>query len=217
MIGEWGTGKTTFASTFPDPIYFFDMDMGLVGLRDTTKHIEYDTYFDDDLKRPTAANGVEKKTNELMRECQYKTVVYDTTTNLSDIFMNRILYLNGRAGQTPQLQDYFKLMTDFKQLIYRSKTLPAHVIFIAHEHVDKDEVSGGMRSVPLLSGKLASRLGGMFNEVYYASVLSKKDGPEYRLLTQPLGIRKGKTQMGKGNFDIYEKPDFEHLIAKVNS
>ena len=215
VIGEWGTGKTTFASTFPDPIYWFDYDMGLVGIRNCGKQVDYDTMIDDDLSRPTVANQTEAKVNELLKECPYKTVVFDTTTNLADAFMSRILKQNNRHTQPPQLQDYYKLTSDFKQLVYRAKALPCHTIFIAHEFISEDKDSGKTRSMPLLTSKLAARLGGMFNEVYYTDVASTKDGLEFRLLTRIKGIRKGKTQLGKGIFDEFESPDFGHLITKL--
>lgn len=216
VIGPWGTGKTTFAATFPDPIYIFDMNFGLQAINDTQKAIEYDTYTDENLQRPTAATAIEGKLNEFLKECPYKTVVFDTTTDLADLMMNRILATNGRPGGPAQLQDYLKLTDNFKQFIYKARALKCHVLFIAHEHIDRDENTGQMESKPLLSNKLASRLGSMFNEVYYTSVVSKREGPEFKLLTGVQGIRKGKTHLGKGGrFDLMEKPDFEHLMSKV--
>ena len=193
------------------------MDQGLLGLREDPKEMEYDLYLDENPKTPRAYNRMDAKVNELLKECPYKTVVFDTVTNLTDIIMNRVTAMNGRGGQTPQLQDYFVLTSDMKQLVYRCKAWPCHVLFIAHEHVLQDDNTGVLRSVPLTTTKLASRLPGMFNEVYYTDVIAKGSENQYRILTGVKGYKKGKTQLGRGKFDLYMEPDFESLMAKLES
>ena len=192
--------------------------MACLTLRNREKDIEFDTFIDTSLTAPTAATRAEKKLGELHSNLEYETVVVDSITSLSEAGMNQILKLNGRAGKVPQLQDWLQQMGWLRNFILRAKALPCHVIFIAHEYLEKDEYTGRTKALPLVTGKLASSIGRLFDEVYYTVVKNTGKGKsEFQILVKADGIRAAKTRMGGDAFDLHEVPDYNHLIKKVDS
>ncbi len=185
----------------------------MLSLRDTPD-VEYDTYIDANLKQPKACNAMEAQLAALQEDLDgIETVVVDSLTTLSDLAMNRILALNGRAGGTPQLQDWLQQMNWLKNFILQVKALPCHVVFIAHEQIEKDELTGKLEALPALTGKMAGKVGLYFDEVYSAQVVQKGKESEFRLLTSTAGIYMAKSRLGC--FDQYEEPDFKKLQEKI--
>ena len=182
-------------------------------MRNSDNDIEYDTYVDGDLKKPTATLEIEKKISELQKDCPYETIVDDSLTSIAEAAMNRILFANGRAAGVPQLQDWLQQMNWIRNHILTLRAMPVHVVVIAHEAITQDENTGAVQALPLLTGKLAGRIGAFFDEVYNAQAVSKGKDTEYRLLTKATSIYTAKSRLGC--LDMYEKPDFNTIISKV--
>ncbi len=210
--GKSGTGKTMFAGTFPKP-YFFDTDNGVLSLRGSTSDIDYDTYSDTDLARPTATQLIEKKIGELQKDCPYETIVVDSLTTVADLAMNRILFINGRAKAVPQQQDWLQQMNWLRNFVLTLLAMPKHVVVVAHEQIDRDENLGSLQALPLVTGKLAGKIGLYFDEVYSAQCVTKGKETEYRLLTRGNSIYTAKSRLGC--FELYEAPYFDSLMKKV--
>ncbi len=85
-LGDFGVGKSVFASTFPTPGYLFDFDKGVEIY--AGKDWEYDQF-------SASAQGwvdFETKFREVKTKAiaeEYKTVVIDSTTTLTDMAMAR--------------------------------------------------------------------------------------------------------------------------------
>ena len=210
--GQSGSGKTCFAGTFPNS-YFYDTDNGMLSLRNSKNKIEFDTYNDADLSKPKAILEIDKKTGELQKDCPYDTIVVDGITTIADLAMNRILFNNGRAGGVPQQQDWLQQMNWIKNFIVTLLALPKHIVVLAHEQIEKDENFGSIKALPLVTGKLAGKIGLFFDEVYNSQAVTKGKETDYRLLTKSTSVYTAKSRLGC--FDMYEKPDFAHLMAKV--
>lgn len=218
LIGESGTGKTHFSETFPGPIYWFDMDLGLLTLRHSTKEIDYDSYVDNNSAQPMAARAADAKLKELAKSCPYSTVVIDSITTLSDIAMNEVLKNNGRPDQTPQQQDWLQQMNWISNFIVRAKNLPCNVVFIAHENMIKDETTGAIKILPLVTGKMAGRIQLLFDEVYYTQAVNSGGSVKYKLLVRANGVRSAKTRLDcDGKLDSYETPDYEEIMKKLST
>ena len=75
-------------------------------------------------------------------------------------------------------------------------SLPCNFIVLAHEQFVKDELTGRVWCLPLITGKYAYRIGGDFDEVYYATVKPNPQGKEvYSLETKPSGIITAKSRL----------------------
>ena len=213
VYGKSGSGKTMFAGTFPKP-YVFDSDNGTLSLRNMGNDVEYDVYRDGDLARPTAINAIEKKVAELQKGNGIETIVVDSLTTIADLAMNRVLFMNGRAKAVPQQQDWLQQMNWIRNFVLTLLAMPKHVVVVAHEQVDKDENLGNLQALPMVTGKLAGKIGLYFDEVYNAQCISKGKEVEYRLLTRGTSIYTAKSRLGC--FEMYEVPYYDKLMEKVN-
>ena len=172
VYGKSGTGKTTFACSFPKP-YIFDFDNGMLSQRG--KDVEYDTF--------TNWQAFEYKLQELEKKCGYETLVVDSVTTMQEYMMQNILLLNKRM--TPTLHEWGRLVDGLQSLFMRLTKMAHHIIFTAHEQLIQDEVTSEVMILPLIVGKkLPGQIPLWFDEVYRAQVMRGSDSkPQYKLLT----------------------------------
>jgi len=165
--GDYGTGKSVFASTFPTPGYVFDFDKGIEIY--AGENWEYDQF---DLS-PQGWVAFEKKFREVRNEVKagkYKTVVVDSTTSLTDMAMERALQLDPKRSATdgPLWNCHYQHVRNLMEPKLRGFTnWNCNLIMIAHLQVVQDQETGAVISVdPLLTGQLSQRVPGYFGEVY---------------------------------------------------
>jgi hypothetical protein len=212
VYGPSGTYKTPFACTFPNP-YIFDIDNGILSARLSGRPFTYDTYIDKDLKQPTAARNMEKKVSEFQRDCPYDTIVVDSLTTMAEIGMNQVLKTNMRAGGVPQQQDWLQQMNWIKNMVVTLLATGKNVVFTAHEQIDKDELTGIISKLPLVTGKLAQRLPIYFDEIYHSEASRKGKDVSYRLLTKGNTLLMARSKLGI--MDEYIDADFEAIMSKI--
>ena len=146
IFGGYGTGKTRFCMSLPQPIYFYDFDKGVRTVYaallaedvDVLKNakIDFDTYGDNPLKRPSISAArrsrlsevnrspeayldFEDKLSEQLTACDEAkkagdpmplgTAVIDSLTTFSKAFLDYIMAVNvdqGRVFAVPNLNDY---------------------------------------------------------------------------------------------------------------
>lgn len=125
VYGESGTGKSTFASSFPEPILFLDMDDGLASIRKDIDALRIETW--DDLYEASVAL--------LTSDHPYKTVVVDSLNEAQRLAMKNVLekFPDSRRpfGSQPSMTDWGKLLSDLDDLVRGLKSLDCHVVFIA--------------------------------------------------------------------------------------
>jgi hypothetical protein len=134
LYGESGSGKTTFASTFPKPI-FFDLDGGLASIA----HKNPMRYPRSSKRVVTRYSEITKFftliTTELQKpEPGFKTIVVDSLNELQEVTMNHVLQdypTNRQYDDNPTLADYGKALRDFIRIVQSFKQLPCNVVFIA--------------------------------------------------------------------------------------
>lgn len=206
LYGEAGTGKTTFASTAPRPI-FFDFDNGLLSVRNK-EGVSYVDYRDLELKDiwSTFMEDVE----EVGKGDEFDTVIIDSLSTISDTCMDHILQQSRRLGKPPQQNDWMPQMIELKKMLKLLVAMPKHVIVIGHEQIIKDELTGRIWVLPLITGKMSKQIGALFNEFYHAEVIQKGGKLEYKLLTQPSSIYLAKTSIGFP--EAYIKPNFQEIL-----
>ncbi len=215
VYGKSGTGKTTFAGTFPKP-YFFDFNMGMLSLRG--KDIVYDTFVDEDLAHPTAYRRFLKRVDEVKDE-KFETVVVDDFPSMCECMMRNIQMTNGTLEKTPNLHEWQLLVRRGEEAFHRFKLLGFNVVFIALEKVLTDEVTGEIKNIPLIMGKaLPERSPGWFDEVFRAQVDRDKEGKAvYHLLTTAARRYEAKSRLAGMShcFSELETPDYKVLMNKI--
>lgn len=168
--GESGSGKTTFASTFPNPI-FLDCDDNLQGVKD---------------KGGKSLDLWNSPENMFIQEFQAairislddkwcKTIILDSLSTFSDMLMTNVQINSKSIGKSPTQHDYLTQMTLIRKAIYDLKKTGKNIVLTCHVNIDKNEQTGRWRALPLVTGKLAQRIGGLFQE-NYITYTDIKDG-----------------------------------------
>ncbi|KKN34937.1 hypothetical protein LCGC14_0788780 [marine sediment metagenome] len=173
--GKSGTGKTTFACSFPKP-YVFDFDNGILSQRGMD--VDYDVY-----SGVAAYQKFEEKLRTLESECPYETIVLDSITTMQEYKMNSILQVTRK--KIPTQYEWMVLITDMKDLFTRITSMDKHVVVIAHEMMVQDDMTGEIMFMPVVYGKkLPAQLPLWFDEVYRMFGGRTKEGkPEYTFST----------------------------------
>ena len=222
--GPWGSGKSTFATTFPKPLLVLMFDPlgkegpylkrgiaspemeGEVGQPlvvvesrktpgKTLIQVEYfhDTEVDDEGRyKPQAYRRFLKRFPSLYEEVRtgkWATIVVDTLTYMELAARKLSQYDLDKTSREPRR--WFAAGTDMLEeaILCRLGTMRCNVVILAHVDNDKDEVAGTTVSVPAAPGRLRSRLGGGYPEVYAQQLKrDRKDGSlSYSLQTRADG------------------------------
>jgi hypothetical protein len=223
IYGPMGTGKTNVLKTARQPILVHSFDPG--GTKTIKNEVDAgkifaDTRFEvEDPENPTAFAAWDKEYERLKKGGMFDkigTFCIDSGTTWSSAAMNVTLKKAGRAGGTPQQNDYLPTMCILENAIKDMTSLPCDCILICHEDTDKDEASGKMFVGPLFIGKLKYRIPILFDEIYYATTKETSAGVNYFFLTRSTGLYKARTRLGRGGlFDTYEKQDIKYLLKKA--
>lgn len=222
VYGKGGTGKTIFAGGFPPPIVFVDCDDGMVSLKQTKlltdaqkSQIHFQTikeiYFEPKKStrvQPKAYKKVEAIFDRLCRDGKWedpetkelitpKTVVLDTLTSFGEFALDDALFeasaINTVKITQPQWGAQLRKIT---KIIQQGRSFESiNFVCLAHEQFQKDENSGRVWCLPLVTGKFASRVGSYFDEYYYADVSTTIKGDEYKLRTRPSGLITARTRL----------------------
>ena len=109
--------------------------------------------------------------------------------------MARVLGLESKpATTTPQLQHYMLQQSLCKDLVQRLCSKRLNVIATTHEDADKDEVTGRVFKAVALTGKLAQRIPGYFNEFWHTEIIqSSGSEPKYQVRTRSDQIFSART------------------------
>ena len=194
--GDFGTGKSVFASTFPTPGYVFDFDKGI------EIYAGGDWEYDQFELSPTGWVAFEKKFREIRdraRKEEFKTVVIDSTTTLTDMAMERALQLDPKRSATdgPLWNVHYQHVRNLMEPKLRAFTnWPCNLVMISHLAVVQDQETGAILKIePLLTGQLSERVPGYFGEVYCFFTKNTKEGVKYFMRTVPRGHYKARSRL----------------------
>lgn len=156
IYGASGSGKTTFASTAPKPI-FASAENGLLSIAD--KEVPY-------VEIKTIKDLSDLLTHLKTQPHDFKTVVIDSITEINDVIKEEI---EKKKGGQMTLPDWGVLSKKINKIIRAFRDLPMHVIFIAQENniVDEDKIS---KIVPSLNGKAATKIAYIMDIVGYLHI-----------------------------------------------
>lgn len=196
LIGPPGCGKTTMALTAPKPIVVLDVDNKLHKMVNAEKLLTSGEVVQWAVNEPLTsvtltqmanfdpkpgskvtmaqpkgyiqlASFIDKlvESNCKVNGKQMMTVVLDSYSSMNEHLKRLLMAANGTTSMTQPL--FGTALTNFETINNTLLRLRANVIFIAHEEVDKDELTGRISYRPLIDGSMKSKIGKDFEEVYY--------------------------------------------------
>ena len=186
IYGPSGNGKTSLLGQLAlydefRPVYVFDWDLRIGALRsrlpvDVWPFVESDPYRDGNIGGEAFTYMQAKM--EKLESLGFKSVIIDSYTFAMKGMMNRVLALDGKAvTSTPQLQNYMAQMSLAEDTVARACGRKFNFFITCHEDTSKDEMTGRLFKAVDLTGKMAQRIPGYFNEMWHCEV-SQQAGKE---------------------------------------
>lgn len=196
ILGDTGSGKTTQMLTLPGKTfaYLFDSN-ALLSLRG--HDIDYEEFLPDQLnlsvKSLSKDKGGDKNSNHanLMYSDwekdfntrlgdgffdQYDNIGFDSATTFLDLIMDRILTINGRAGQWPQQDDYGPQMVAFTNVVRTLTSLGKTLYMTGHMEIRQAEGSAKMLRQPMMTGRLRTKIPLLFSDILVTEVSNDGKG-----------------------------------------
>jgi hypothetical protein len=139
----------------------------------------------------------------------YKTIVFDSVTGYMDIIMSHLSSFNPN-GMADARYWAFQVGQKVRQLILSSTCLPAHVVFIMHSTIEKDELTQQIRELPSVYSGLRNDICGLFSQAFYAT---KNNGKPVLWTNDKLFV-KGIGPRWPANLPQELAPDFKSIYGK---
>jgi len=193
-VGESGTGKSIFASTFPTPGFVFDFGKEILSYRG--KDFDYEQYE----LTPQGWSKFERDFIQIRKditERKYKTVIIDNLTALTDLCMEKALQLDPKRSATngPLWQVHYSMVKNLMEGKLRQMlNLNCNLVFIAHLTTINDDNGAVIGVEPNLTGKLSGDVPAYFDEVYYHFTRKVKDETKFLIQTIPIGRNHGRSR-----------------------
>ena len=210
VYGEPGVGKTYLLQTAVKPALVLDAEGGTLTLMGA----------DVDILKIASPEDIRDAFKELKNGAGYKTVCFDSITEIYKHFMDEIIKKNPNIarsyGDQPSLSDYGRASELMRRTIRQFRDLPIHFIATALVHDLKDEKDGSITRLPSLPGKLAYEVAGYMDVVGYVFANEDKETGETErgVLVQPRGTIIAKDRSGKLGQVV--EPDVSKWIKTIN-
>lgn len=236
IYGPYGKGKTTFAGTFPNPL-FLDMELG-ENIRVSEQHHPY-IYISPGVVYNTLVSVLRDWINQ--RDvfdpdggpyADRRTIVIDSWTKLNQFLLMEIAAGEGRqvdeTNATPR--DYLllssrqnEIMVLLKELAYRQAI---NAVITALPKVEGDEMEnlkrddnsskayGQVVGMPHLLGSFRRLIGADTQEVYYIDTVEGAT-QVYRLWTAPHQGYHAKSRLGLPS--TIDDPSYEKIIKLIGT
>jgi len=206
LLGDTGSGKTTQFLTLPGKkfVYLFDPN-AILSLKG--HDIEYEEFLPDRLnlsvkslskgtggdKTTNLANQVylafEKDFNDKLDKGffdSFDVVGFDSATTMLDTIMDRVLTINGRAGQWPQQDDYGPQMQVFTSLCRTLTSLGKTVFMTGHMETKQDELTKKIFRQPMFTGRLRTKIPLLFSDIFVCEAENDGQGKvKHKVQTVP--------------------------------
>lgn len=217
-VGESGTGKSIFASTFPTPGFVFDFGCEIVSYRG--KDFDYEQY-----EVSAAGWGKYEKDFAIVKkaviEDKYQTVVVDNVSAMTDLCMEKAMQLDPKRSPTngPIWNVHYGMVKNLMEGRLRQLlNLNCNLVLISHLAPIKDEEGAVIGVEPRMTGTLSVDVPAYFHEVYYHT--TRKEGGDIKWLVQtvPIGRNHGRSRLsGRERLlpDLVEN-DYAEIIAYLS-
>jgi hypothetical protein len=219
VVGDPGTGKSVFGSTFPTPAYVFNFDNKIAAYRG--KDFDYETFSLD----PKGWVLFEKELMEVRKQVvagHYKTVILDSSTSMTDLAMERALQLDPKRSATggPLWNVHYQMVKNLMEGRLRQILgMQCNVVMMGHLEIKMNQETGAIIAVePLLTGQLSTKIPGYFDEFYHTRVRLKEGKSVFELQTVAKGFFKARSGLrGIENFlDDYVPNDYNAIMAMLH-
>jgi len=214
-VGNSGTGKSIFASSFPIPGFVFDFGGEIISYKG--KNFDYEQFeVSPQGWAQFERNFIQVKKD--VKEGKYKTVIIDNLSSMSDLAMEKALQLDPKRSATngPLWQVHYSMVKNLMEGKLRQIiNLDCNLVLIAHLDTLKDDNGAVIGVEPSLTGKLSADVPGYFSEVYYHEVRKINGETKWMVQTVPLGRNHGRSRSsGKERLlpDMLEN-DYNEVIA----
>ena len=193
LLGDTGSGKTTQFLTLPGKkfIYLFDPN-AILSLQG--HDVEYEEFLPDSLNlsikslskgkgdsNSSHQNQVyvdwEKDFNSKIQDGffdKFDAIGMDSATTFLDLAMDRVLTINGRAGQWPQQDDYGPQMIAFINVCRSLMALNKTIFMTGHMEIKKDELQQRIFRTPMMTGRLKTKIPLLFSDIFFCE--AENDG-----------------------------------------
>lgn len=213
--GPPGSGKTWFAGTMPK-VYILSLDKGLKGLKLAGKQFdgcEVDTL--DELYK------VIEEIIQGKRAKDCKSFVLDHLTEVTDLAIThtglRTKDNKLKRSTWGEIADHARIVTRKFLDIAAVRNVP--VCVIAHQQIEKNELTGNIIGLPATVGKFAEQIGGFFDMYLYSRQdLKPVNGnwiPSWTVST--VNYLEFQAKDRTGTLDVTEPNDFPTLMAKIQA
>ncbi len=215
IYGATRTGKTTFAGSWPKPVF---LSAGNEGGDTTLRHLPGVTVIpvNSSLEMKEAVAAIEQESREL--RYGWKTVVIDSATFYADIYISELTAKKGVMTQ----RDWGSLDIHLqKWLLPTLHRLPSmHIVWIALEQHVKDGDGNILKTIPMLYGKTAEKLPATTDMILHAEQ-ALVPGAEGKMVTKFLlrtrawaGAIAGD-RFGNAFADGWIEPHFSYIAQRI--
>lgn len=212
LIGDSGSGKSTFIGTFPKPLVCDfdnkgeDVLAGVDGYIESYQGVEGWDQFRKDLAKWTKEG--------LPEGCL--TLAIDSLTFAADAALAWVKKANNNASPLAQRADWGRAIDEIKSVLGKLVGAPFHCVVSVHLSVETDELIGGVVWQPSIYGsKLPMQIPAYFNDVWHTKVELKGGVPSFKLQLSPDQRLKFLKNSGRGTWSALEEPSFAKLLLKL--
>jgi len=198
VLGSYGTGKSFFAKSFPEPIYLLDFDKGAISYQGRKVYVP--DYLTQNLPIQQKFMSMEKDIDLLIQnqhpEGQFSTIVLDSLTTFLKEAMELALATKRSPDGLPQWNVHYamvKVYTD--RLIERLRRFQGHICVICHLEYIRNEMTGEILAVPSVTGNLKTYIPALFDEVYFTEIATRGGKVEYTINLAPKGFMRARSRL----------------------
>ncbi len=194
VLGDTGSGKTSQILTLPGRKFAYLFDPNAI-LSLQGGDVDYEEFLPDRINLSVnslkAGKGDGNRTgakSDLYLEWEkdfqkrlddgffddYDVICLDSATTFLDLIMDRVLTINGRAGQWPQQDDYGPQMLTFTNVVRMLTSLNKIVYMTGHLETKEDKVTGRILRGPMMTGRLRTKIPLLFSDIFVAE--AENDG-----------------------------------------
>lgn len=219
LTGASGAGKTyKVASAFPSPVFFnFDNNLSCLRLlpevvrkdiRSVNPHVKDGKL----LPNTQVYDNFMKQLCEVGEDPTCKTIVIDSLTTFSDYVMAKTLGVDRPTGKSPSQPDYYNFaswFTNFAQIVLCAEALDKHIVLIAHETLETDEITKKTKlSLLVTTSKIREGFGVYFTDIWRCYSQVPTTGKVRRMVrTAPI-----EEASYKCSLDLPESFDFDATL-----
>jgi len=140
--------------------------------------------------------------------CQWKTVVIDPVTGLSNALIGHIGVTESKSMDDAR-QWAYKAGVLLERAIMVIQGLPCHSVFILHCQTDKNEITGEIITEPMVPSSFRQRLPGIFSQFFYAVI----ENGVPMVYAQPTGFIRGLGMKKPEQAPLKIKADFRSIYG----